>query len=81
MSPNVIRLLDKAGEPWTFGLYPAALPSYLRARGLELRHDVGAVEYGALCMGATKEKMKGYEFYHVAVASIRAREAEIGESK
>jgi methyltransferase (TIGR00027 family) len=70
VSPNVVRLLQKAGEAWKFGLYPTGLPSYLRARGLELIEDLGAIEYGALCMGAPKEQMKGYEFYHVAIATI-----------
>jgi methyltransferase (TIGR00027 family) len=72
VSPNVARLLQRAGEPWTFGLYPAELPAYLRARGLELRQDLGAVEYGSLYTGATEEEMKGYEFYHVAVAEVQA---------
>jgi methyltransferase (TIGR00027 family) len=70
VSPNVVRLLHKAGEPWKFGFYPTGLPSYLRARGLELIEDLGAIEYGALCMGAPKEQMKGYEFYHVTIATI-----------
>ena len=70
LSPNVVRLLEGAGEHWTFGFYPEELPAYLRARGLHLIEDLGAVEYGALRMGATKEQMKGYEFYHVAVATV-----------
>ena len=74
VSPNVIRHLQRAGEPWTFGFYPAELPSYLHARGLELKRDLGAIEYGALCMGASKDKMKGYEFYHVAIAEVRKQE-------
>jgi methyltransferase (TIGR00027 family) len=67
---NVSRLLEKAGEPWKFGLYPEELQTYLRDRGLELVEDLGAVEYGARCMGASKDQMKGYEFYHVAIAAI-----------
>jgi methyltransferase (TIGR00027 family) len=70
ISPNVVRLLKHAGEPWKFGFYPAELRAYLRERGLELIEDLGAVEYGARFMGATKEQMKGYDFYHVAIASI-----------
>jgi methyltransferase (TIGR00027 family) len=75
VSPNVARLLQRAGEPWTFGLYPSELPAYLRGRGLELRQDLGAVEYGSLYMGATEEEMKGYEFYHAAVAEVQAKGA------
>ena len=74
VSPNVLRHLQRAGEPWTFGFYPTELPSYLHARGLELKQDLGAIEYGALCMGASKEEMKGYGFYHVAIAEVRKRE-------
>ncbi len=74
VSPNVIRHLQRAGEPWTFGFYPAEVVSYLHARGLELKQDLGAIEYGAPCMGASKDQMKGYEFYHVVVAEVRKRE-------
>jgi methyltransferase (TIGR00027 family) len=74
VSPNVLRHLQRAGEPWTFGFYPTEVASYLHARGLELKQDLGAIEYGALCMGASKDEMKGYEFYHVAIAEVRKRE-------
>jgi methyltransferase (TIGR00027 family) len=71
VSPNVSRLLEEAGEPWKFGLYPEELQAYLRERGLELVEDLGAVEYGARCMGASRDQMKGYEFYHVAIGAVR----------
>jgi methyltransferase (TIGR00027 family) len=74
LSPNVARLLRRAGEPWTFGFYPAELSSYLDARGIDLMQDLGAIEYGALCMGATADEMRGYEFYHVATARVRDKE-------
>ena len=74
VSPNVLRHLQRAGEPWTFGFYPTEVASYLHARGLELKQDLGAIEYGALCMGASKDKIKGYEFYHVAIAEVRKQE-------
>jgi methyltransferase (TIGR00027 family) len=66
---NVVRLLKAASEPWKFGFYPEELPGYLRARGLQLTEDLGAVEYGARVMHATKDQMSGYEFYHVAMAA------------
>jgi methyltransferase (TIGR00027 family) len=72
VSPNVSRLLKEAGEPWKFGLYPEELHAYLSARGLEMVEDLGAVEYGARCMGASPNQMKGYEFYHVAIAAVRS---------
>ncbi len=70
LSPNITRMLDRSGEPWTFGFYPQELPSYLRARGIELSRDLGAIEYGALVMGAAESQMKGYGFYRVAVATV-----------
>jgi methyltransferase (TIGR00027 family) len=73
VSPNVIQLVNKGGEPWTFGFYPSDIRSYLRGRGLELTRDLEAIEYGALYTGATGREMKGYEFYHVALATIRGR--------
>jgi len=70
VGPNIVRLLEEAGEHWKFGLYPEELPAYLGARGLRLIEDLGAFEYGARCMEAAKERMNGYEFYHVAVATV-----------
>jgi len=70
VSPNVARLLEEAGERWKFGFYPDELAAYLRDRGLKLVEDLGAVEYGARFMGASREQMKGYEFYHVALANV-----------
>jgi methyltransferase (TIGR00027 family) len=67
---NLVRLLKVAGEPWTFGFYPEELPRYLRERGLQLREDLGAVKYGERSMLATKDQMKAYEFYHVAIAAV-----------
>jgi methyltransferase (TIGR00027 family) len=70
VNSNVTRLLERAGEPWKFGFYPEEVEPYLRARGLALVEDLGAVEYGARCMGASRDQMKGYEFYHVAVGLV-----------
>lgn len=71
VSPNVARLLEEAGERWKFGFYPGDLATYLRDRRLQLVEDLGAIEYGARFMGASREQMKGYEFYHVALAKVR----------
>ena len=70
ISPNVVRYLDDAGERWKSGFYPGELREYLRARGLRLIEDLGAIEYGARCMGAESEQMRGYEFYHIALARV-----------
>lgn len=60
--------LRRSGEPWTFGLEPAALPAWLEACGLELIDDLGAAEYRTRYLG---RPMTGYEFYRVAVADVR----------
>jgi methyltransferase (TIGR00027 family) len=73
LSSNVRRLLQHAREPWTFGFYPAELRPYLHERGLELMRDLDAIEYGALCIGAGRDAMKGYEFYHLAAAKVSGR--------
>jgi len=65
--------LDRAGEPWTFGLDPAELSGYLAARGLTLVEDLGAAEYRARYMGAASRRMTGYEFYRAALAEVGPR--------
>jgi methyltransferase (TIGR00027 family) len=63
-------LLRRSGEPWTFGLDPPTLPTYLAQRGLTLREDVGAAEYRTRYWGAASARMVGYEFYRVAIADV-----------
>jgi len=59
--------LRRAGEPWTFGLDPAALPSYLAARRLTLVEDLGACDYRARYLG---DPGRGYAFYRAVVARV-----------
>jgi len=70
---SLLRKVKRLGEPWTFGLYPSQVPEFLRKRGLELDRDMGGGEYRALYFGAESKQMKGYEFYHVAVAHVPYR--------
>ena len=65
-----MRDVDRLGEPWTFGLDPEELPDYLRERGLQLERDAGAREYRRQYFGPDGERMKGYDFYHVAIAGV-----------
>jgi methyltransferase (TIGR00027 family) len=67
---QLFATLAAAGERWTFGLHPSALASYLAERGLELDQDVGACEYRARYFGPTAQRMRGYEFYRIAVAHV-----------
>ena len=67
------RLLQDVGdidEPWTFGLRPDQLPEFLHQRGLYLDRDLSAQEYRQLYFGAAAQRMKGYDFYHVALAHV-----------
>jgi methyltransferase (TIGR00027 family) len=70
---SFLRKLAQMGEPWIFGLYPSQIPDFLRKRGLELDHDQGAGEYRAHYFGPESKQMKGYEFYHVAIAHVPQR--------
>jgi methyltransferase (TIGR00027 family) len=62
--------LDKAGEPLTWGIEPQALDAFLSARGLGLESDIGAAEYRKRYFGAAARRMRGHEFYRVALARV-----------
>jgi methyltransferase (TIGR00027 family) len=64
--------LARAGESWTFGLDPHALAGWLAARGLDLVTDLGAREYRARYLTGWPGDLRGYEFYHAALARVRA---------
>src|SRR5262249_6233010 len=66
----IMATVVRAGEPWTFGLAPGELRSYLAERGLELVEDLGAAEYRERYFGAAARAMRGYEFYRAAVARV-----------
>jgi methyltransferase (TIGR00027 family) len=66
----LLRKLEAAGEGWTFGFDPGALPAHLRERGLELLEDRGASEYRSICYGPAATRMRGYEFYRIARARV-----------
>jgi methyltransferase (TIGR00027 family) len=57
-------------EPWTFGMNPADIDKYLQERGLRLVVDLGACEYRKRYFGSAAGDMRGYEFYHVAMAEV-----------
>jgi methyltransferase (TIGR00027 family) len=67
---KLFATLRAADETWTFGLDPARLSSFLVQRGLVLSEDVGASDYRALHFGAAAGRMRGYEFYRIAVARV-----------
>jgi methyltransferase (TIGR00027 family) len=67
---KILLAVASAGEPWTFGFVPDALPRCLQAHGLHLVEDLGADDYRARYFGAKASKMRGYAFYHVALATV-----------
>ena len=78
-SASLLRDVARMGEPWTFGLHPDELSGFLAARGLQLQSDLGAREYRMRYFGPEGERMKGYDFYHVAVATVRRHSDAEGE--
>ena len=67
---HLVRDVARLGEPWTFGLSPDQAAGFLRERGLSLDRDLSAREYRGLYFGAAARRMKGYDFYHVAIAHV-----------
>jgi methyltransferase (TIGR00027 family) len=65
---NPASVVERVGEPWTFGIDPEELPTFLGERGLELIEDVGSLEYRARYMKPSGLHMRGYEFYRAALA-------------
>jgi methyltransferase (TIGR00027 family) len=66
----MIATVQAVGERWTFGLEPAEITDFLKQRGLVLKQDVGASDYRAKYYGAAAQRMRGYEFYRIAVADV-----------
>ena len=67
------RTLRRASEPWTFGLDPSRLDSYLGERGLVLVRDEGSREYRERYLGGRERLLEGYEFYRAAIADVVPR--------
>jgi methyltransferase (TIGR00027 family) len=72
---RLFAALDNVRERFTFGLDPSELPGYLARRGLRLVSDVGAAEYRTRCYGEAARRMRGHEFYRVAIARVGPGEA------
>ncbi len=65
-----VHNVQRAGEPWTFGLVPADVPEFLHGRGLELRDRRGnaARHADGGQFAALGRRDAGSELYHVVVA-------------
>ena len=62
----MIQTVKTLGEPWTFGLYPESVASFLSPFGLVLGENLGADDYRARYLPAAEAR--GYAFYRIAVA-------------
>jgi methyltransferase (TIGR00027 family) len=69
-SGNLFASLEKVGERLTFGLEPSRVPEFPAERGLSLESDVGAAEYRRRYFGDAAHRMRGHEFYRVALARV-----------
>jgi methyltransferase (TIGR00027 family) len=67
---KVCRDLKRTGEPWTFGLAPEEVPTFLAERGLVLVDDCGANDFRSLYFDQTRRQSSGYEFYRIAQAVV-----------
>ena len=68
---KLLQNVQRLGEPWTFGLDPRELASYLSRFGLELEQDLGADEYRARYRAALGKNPPGYAFYRIAACRVR----------
>lgn len=65
-----VRNVQRAGEPWTFGLVPDRLSRFLAGRGYTLESDVSTREVGDRWFPALGRRERGSALYHVAIARI-----------
>ena len=63
-----VHNVQRAGEPWTFGLVPTAVPDHLRARGFHLVTDVSTRDADGGRFAALGRRDVGSDLYHVVVA-------------
>jgi len=67
---RLLRDVAQLGEPWRFGLRPELAPEFLRERELRLECDLSAPEYRGRYFGSAARRMRGYDFYHIALARV-----------
>ena len=68
-SEGWVSTVERAGEPFTFGLAPSGLSGYLEARGLELLEDESTADALAR-LGSHTGAAPPPGFYHVALAAV-----------
>jgi methyltransferase (TIGR00027 family) len=65
--------LRRSHEPWIFGIYPDSLREYLASRGLNFLEDLEASELRERYMGPSARRIRSWQFYRVASASVGVR--------
>jgi methyltransferase (TIGR00027 family) len=68
---NVTKLLQNNNEFWNFGIDPAKITNFLAAYNMKLLYDADATAYREICFKEHADKMKGYEYYRVAMAIVQ----------
>jgi hypothetical protein len=68
--------LEKAGEKLTRGIKPQKLPAFLAEQGLCIETDLGATQYRERSFGAAARRMRGQEFYRVAIPRVGKNAAQ-----
>lgn len=68
---NIANVLRNINEQWNIALEPASLQDFLASYNMELLYNMNSTEYRHLYFGKRADKMKGYEFYWVAMAKVK----------
>jgi methyltransferase (TIGR00027 family) len=68
---QILRNVRALGEPWTFGLRPEEVETFLSRFGLELVEQLGADDYRRRYLPTGSTGLSGYSFYRIAVARAR----------
>jgi methyltransferase (TIGR00027 family) len=72
---QILANVQRLKEPWTFGLYPDEVASFVAQNGLELVEDLGADDYRRRYLDGTARTLQGYGFYRLAVAKVSSQAA------
>ena len=68
---NVTKLLQNNNEFWNFGIDPAKINEFLAGYNMKVKYDADANTYRRICFKERSVKMKGYEYYRVAMAIVQ----------
>jgi methyltransferase (TIGR00027 family) len=75
---KLLSEVERQGEAWRFGIYPAELAGFLAERGFELVEDVGATDYRERYLEPIGRKMNLFDGERVAVAEVASADRILG---